>query len=42
LMGVKYQLGKRIDLRGDARFISVEDGDREYLLPKVYFTLVYR
>ncbi len=42
LMGVKYQLAKRIDLRGDARFISVKDGDREYLLPKVYLTLVYR
>jgi len=42
LMGVKYQLAKRVDLRGDARFISVQDGDREYLLPKVYFTLVYR
>lgn len=42
LMGVNYRLGKRLDLRGDARFISVRDGDREYLLPKVYFTLVYR
>lgn len=42
LMGVKYRLGKRLDLSGDARFISVRDGDREYLLPKVYITLVYR
>ena len=42
LMGVVYQLGERIDLRGDARFISVKDGDRKYMLPKVYFTLVYR
>ncbi|MCF7921528.1 MAG: hypothetical protein K9M55_02390 [Candidatus Marinimicrobia bacterium] len=42
LVGVVYQLGRRINLRGDARFISVKDGDREYLLPKVYLTLVYR
>ncbi len=42
LMGVNYRLGERLDLRGDARFISVKDGDREYLLPKVYLTLVYR
>nr|MBC8192776.1 hypothetical protein [FCB group bacterium] len=42
LMGVNYRLGKRLHLRGDARFLSVKDGDREYLLPKVYFTLVYR
>ncbi|NQV42036.1 MAG: hypothetical protein HQ506_06745 [Candidatus Marinimicrobia bacterium] len=42
LMGVNYRLGKRLDLRGDARFISVLDGEREYLLPKVFFTLVYR
>lgn len=42
LMGVKYRVARRVDLRGDARFISVEDGQRDYLLPKVYFTLVYR
>ena len=42
LMGVKYQLGERVNLRGDARFVSVKDGDREYMLPKVFLTLVYR
>jgi len=42
LMGVKYRLATRLDLRGDARFISVQDGDRDYLLPKVFLTLVYR
>lgn len=42
MVGVNYQVGDRINLRGDARFLSVIDGDREYLLPKVFFTLVYR
>ena len=42
LLGVNYRLGERLKLKGDARFISVRDGDRDYLLPKVYFTLVYR
>ncbi len=42
LMGVNYSLGNRLALKGDARFISVKDQDREYLLPKVFLTLVYR
>ncbi len=42
LMGVTYKLGPRVDLRGESRFISVRDGDRKYMIPKVYFTLVYR
>ncbi|NQV30524.1 MAG: hypothetical protein HQ508_06525 [Candidatus Marinimicrobia bacterium] len=42
LMGVRYRLGRRVFLKGDARFISVQDQDREYLLPKVFVTLTYR
>ncbi len=42
LLGINYQLAKRVDLSGDARFISVIDDERKYMLPKVYFTLVYR
>ncbi len=42
LLGVKYRLGNRIYVNGDARFISVRDQDREYVIPKVYLTLVYR
>jgi len=42
LLGVSYGLGDRVFLKGDARFISVQDQDREYLLPKVFVTLTYR
>ena len=42
LFGVNYQVGNRIMLKGDARFIQVVDRDRDYVLPKVFFTLVYR
>lgn len=42
MVGVNYKVGNRINLRGDARFLSVEDGERAYVLPKVFFTLVYR
>jgi hypothetical protein len=42
LMGVNHQLGRRLNLKGDARFLAVRDGDREYLLPKVFLTLVFR
>ncbi|MEA3287651.1 MAG: hypothetical protein U9Q77_09800 [Candidatus Marinimicrobia bacterium] len=42
LLGVRYRLGNRLSLDSDFRFISVKDQDREYLLPKVYLTLVYR
>ncbi|MCF6238321.1 MAG: hypothetical protein L3J79_05850, partial [Candidatus Marinimicrobia bacterium] len=42
LFGVRHRLGSRLFLDGDARFIAVRDQDREYLLPKVHLTLVYR
>lgn len=42
LLGVQHQLGARLFVDADARFIQVQDQDREYLLPKVYLTLVYR
>jgi len=41
LLGAKHTLGNRLYLELDARFISVEDRGREYLLPKILFTLVY-
>lgn len=42
LFGINYRLGDRIFLNVDARFISVHDQDREYLLPKVLLSLIYR
>ena len=42
LFGINYRLGNRIFLNVDARFISVHDQDREYLLPKVLLSLIYR
>ncbi len=42
LIGARHRLGNRLYFDADARFISVKDQDREYLLPKVYVTLVYR
>jgi len=42
LIGARHRLGNRLFFNADARFISVRDQDREYLLPKVYVTLVYR
>lgn len=42
LFGINYRLGDRIFLNVDARFISVQDQDREYLLPKVLLSLIYR
>ena len=42
LFGVQHRLGTRLYLDADARIISVNDQDREYILPKIFFTLVYR
>ncbi|NQV16146.1 hypothetical protein HQ531_11860 [bacterium] len=42
LFGIRHRLGSRLFLDADARIISVQDQDREYILPKVFFTLVYR
>ncbi len=42
LLGLRHHLGSRLYLDTDARFISVQDQEREYLLPKVNITLVYR
>jgi hypothetical protein len=42
LFGIQHTLGSRLYVNADARFIQVQDQDREYLLPKVTVTLVYR
>jgi hypothetical protein len=42
LLGVRHALGSRLFLDVDARFISVNDREREYLLPKVYVSLAYK
>lgn len=41
LLGAKHYLGNRLFLELDARFIAVEDRGREYMLPKIFFTLVF-
>jgi len=41
LFGVRHVLGERLYLDLDGRLISVIDGDREYLLPKIFLSLVY-
>jgi hypothetical protein len=42
LFGIRHALGNRLSLNLDGRVITVLDGDREYLLPKIFFSLVYR
>jgi hypothetical protein len=42
LFGVQHRLGARLYLDADARFIQVQDQTREYMLPKVMVTVVYR
>ena len=42
LFGVRHLLGDRLYVDLDGRIISVVDNGREYLLPKIFFSLVYR
>ncbi|MCF7905049.1 MAG: hypothetical protein K9M49_07830, partial [Candidatus Marinimicrobia bacterium] len=42
LFGVRHLLGNHLFLDLDGRVISVVDGDRDYLLPKIFLSLVYR
>jgi len=42
VFGVRHRLSGRLYLDADARVISVRDQGREYVLPKIFFTLVYR
>jgi hypothetical protein len=42
VFGLKHRLSGRLVLNADARIISVEDQGRAYVLPRIYFTLVYR
>ncbi|MCF7823605.1 MAG: hypothetical protein K9N35_05475 [Candidatus Marinimicrobia bacterium] len=41
LFGVSHQLGSRLYVNLDARIISVEDQDRSYQLPRIFFSLAY-
>ena len=40
LIGVKHNLGNKLFFELDARFIGVEDRGRNYMLPKIFLTLV--
>lgn len=42
LFGVRHLLGDHLFLDLDGRVISVVDGDRDYILPKIFLSLVYR